>query len=255
MEERPILFSSEIVSAILDERKTQTRRIVKFPKHVMGTPGAVHEDGGGNWVAWSPGSHRGLAEFTKKAYPNGEGFRCPYGKPGDRLWVRETWLHSDHYQPEGVFSPTQLHYRVNATDADLKWLKEDGFKWKSPRFMPRWASRLTLEILSIRAERLQEINEQDAEAEGVPVGQRSTLPGEDIYHVACVYCDKRRNEHVGVAQACFGGHGTVFDPKTYKGGFAWLWDQINGKRAPWASNPWVWVVEFKRAKYNRPAVG
>jgi hypothetical protein len=205
MKERPILFSGEMVKAILDSRKTQTRRIVKFPKHVMETPGAICEDGGGNWVAWSPGGRADLAEFTKKAYPNGEGFPCKYGKSGDRLWVRETWKVCERNGNQ------YLEYRAGGFRQFPRGIGEQqvSLTFKPSIFLPRWASRLTLEITGVRVERLQEITEDDAEAEGV----KPLLPVADI---------------------------------RYRPAFQNLWEAINGKRAPWESNPWVWVVEFKR---------
>lgn len=217
--EHPILFSGPMVRAILEGRKTQTRRVVRIPLH--GEPDAswvksIHQDGGGNWVGWSIDAPA-TAELTKKAYPNGEGFKCPYGRVGDRLWVRETFalLNDLRTKDPGVYAlqvggffraehPTGLY---NDDGSDLMW--------RPSIFMPRRLSRLTLEITNIRVERLQQISEADAIAEGVDLVSMKDVPRQ----------------------------ATLSRRADYKQ----LWDKINAKRGySWASNPWVWVVEFKR---------
>lgn len=154
--ERPILFSGPMVRAILDGRKTQTRRVVKplidsdrlnaeqWPAH---SP-FVGVDGIWRWkngkVSWSDNDRR-----------------CPFGDPGDRLWVRETWRrHPD--QPGGT-----VWYRADPMVEDCVARSTPGWKWTTSIFMPRWASRITLEITEVRVQRLQEISEEDALAEGV----------------------------------------------------------------------------------------
>lgn len=199
MKERPILFSGPMVRAILDGRKTQTRRVVKdSAKHNVYLLG---DNACG--VLWD---------------------HCPYGQPGDRLWVRETWAHISRCE----------HY--NHLHDSTEWLyKADGSscvsKWTPSIHMPRFASRILLEVTAVRVERLQEISRDDAIQEGIEHLHRDvdvpTLnpwrnylqgqPGEMIQHCSC----PRRS-------------------------FQTLWDLINAKRAPWDSNPWVWVVEFKR---------
>ncbi len=174
--ERPILFSGPMVRAILDGRKTQTRRVI--------TP---QPDG----------------DFPFRQ-------RCPYGKPGDRLWVRETWTHEDSWC-SGVDCEQPSHVYHRATES-----YPDSMRWRPSIFMPRWASRIDLEVVSVRVERLQEIGEDDAKAEGV----EPSRAGQDE-------------------------RGPV---KTYRTGFVRAWDTINGKRAPWVSNPWVWVVEFREVQ-------
>lgn len=169
MKERPILFSTPMVRAILGGRKTQTRRVVKA-------------------------QHSSLVE---NLIDNWEGRPFPFGKPGDRLWVRETWTHDD----EGNIS-----YRAQMDD----WVECPGNKWKPSIFMPRIASRITLEISTIRVERLQDISEEDAKAEGP--SQHPEYPKE-------FYCSWRKAYQV-------------------------LWDSINGPGS-WDRNPWVWVIEFK----------
>lgn len=207
IKERPILFSAPMVRAILKGRKTQTRRVIKFPKHSY-TPDtswikSVHEDGGGNWVAWSNDGPQHAA-FTKKQYPNGEGFRCPYGKAGERLWVRENfyvlgWLRGKLIKPEPI------HYAADIANSS----EAEDYTLRPSIFMPRWASRILLGVTGVRVERLQDISEEDAEAEGV--------------------------DFIPLAPAAL----------THRTAYAGLWNKINNK-TPWASNPWVWVVEFKR---------
>lgn len=188
MKEHPILFSGPMVRAILDDKKTQTRRLMKpQPAYVWG------------WgVTRSDPEH-----FSAHVrYPGGHQpdpwVRCPYGKAGDRLWVRETWTP----RKEGE---TELHYAPALYRADMGDVKMfPTGRWRPSIHMPRWASRLTLENAGVRVERLQDISDADILAEGFPE-----------------------------------------DPPSYAEGFAAKWDEINPKH-PWSSNPWVWVVEFKR---------
>ncbi len=188
LNKRGIIFTGESVRGILSGAKTQTRRVIKWRKDLENGSWikSIHVDGGGNWIAWSS-DEPGLADFTKRAYPKGEGFICPYGKIGDHLWVRETWAHRI----------SGIAYRA---DDNLS-----GIKWKSPIFMPRIYSRITLEITDVRVERLKEITERDARAEG--------------------YLD------------------CPLDPLQW---FQRAWHQINGKKFPWESNCWLWVIEFRR---------
>ena len=122
MRERPILFSAESICAILRDAKTQTRRVIKFPRRVLPAEIAAstvaYPDGGGNWVFWGGPDFPGLADFTRNSCPFGDGIPCPYGKPGDRLWVRETYGYE-------VGRATTV-YRADV-DAGL-------FAWKSPIF-------------------------------------------------------------------------------------------------------------------------
>jgi hypothetical protein len=168
--ERPILFSAPMVRAILDGRKTQTRRIVKPQPPAMFSEGDVAAiTNGARWAfsrVYSPG--RGVA-FPADPEP---GFRCPYGLPGDRLWVREAWQITGRLGTEyAVWYPAG----GEAVGIDV------GFEGPSPKWdamihddrvrpsihMPRWASRITLEVTGVRIERLQDISEADARAEGV----------------------------------------------------------------------------------------
>lgn len=177
MKERPILFSGEMVRAILDGRKTQTRRVVKF-----------------DWC----GSANGLlhqASFDPA-------YKCPYGKVGDRLWVRETWA---------KLLSGRIWYR-----ADGHSINDGG--WRPSIHMPRWASRITLEITGVWVERLQAIGQNDAFREGV----RRAADGRWFNYAP--------------------------DGPTHnsaRGSFISLWESINGPGS-WDANPWVWVIEFKR---------
>jgi hypothetical protein len=179
MKERPILFSGPMVRAILDGRKTQTRRVVKkIPAHAMDA----------TWVKC----------------------HCPYGQVGDYLWVRET-LKAD---VRGMFYPAdQSLVPKELIPDDYGDVKET----LPSMFMPRRFSRITLEIMGVRVERLHEISQTDIRREGGP------------------------NHSLEAARL-----GTK--DAEYLLDYSWLsnaWDKINGKKYPWVSNPWVWVIEFR----------
>lgn len=184
--ERPILFSGPMIRAILDGRKTQTRRVIK-PQPV------------GAWAA--PG---------KTA--------CPYGVPGDRLWVRETWRPSQ----TGEGSRCPAWYAADGADGE-------HVRWKPSIFMPRWASRITLEITRIDVRRVQDVG-TDALAEGVELTEFWT-PKE---------VEGRPFEEKWWDDFYFWSHYPLV-------AFRKLWDSINANRGfGWDVNPWVWVVEFRR---------
>lgn len=216
--ERPILFSSQMVHAILDDRKTQTRRVVKV-QPPAGTREVItfhHPDPREHYWAFDGGS---LLDW---AYP------CPYGEIGDLLYVRETWQHSNH--PLGPYDEDCIvFYRADYLDDPLGPDLErspDGIRrqWRPSIHMPRAASRIMLEITGIRVERLQDINEQDAIAEGV-----------EPYAI------------YGGKVASWRGSSDI-DAARENARFAYwdLWDSINAERGQgWDTNPWVWVVEFK----------
>lgn len=184
--ERPILFSSEMVQAILDGRKTQTRRIVKPEPHAG--------------VRWSPVVVEGYGGWTDG---HGRPLRGRYGAPGDRLWVKETWRTAAEFLSQCT-GPKDICYRASASE----FRSEFGPKWRPSIFMPRWASRITLEITEVRAQRLQNISPADAESEGV----------------ACV-----------LGQAGAIAH------------FRQLWNRVNGPQS-WDMNPWVWAISFRRVQ-------
>lgn len=187
MRERPILFSSTMIRAILDGSKTQTRRVIK-PQPTGPFLGLLERP-----LRSDKDAPVLRAWFQNDPSPSQE-ITCPYGKSGDRLWVRETWR-------EG---PSGALYR--ATDDD----GTPAVRWKPSIHMPRTYSRLILEIVSIKVERVREISEADARVEGV-----------------------RPDGRAGV------------DPHKYA--FKRLWNEINSKRGfGWDVNPWVWVIGFKR---------
>lgn len=201
MKERPILFSGPMVRAILCGRKTQTRRVVKESFNVdRVTYGCIGGQGFG-------------FIFGNKVV------RCPYGELGDRLWVKETHFEARKWRHAPLFAAApDFIYRA---DCELRSVI-GCHHWKPSIFMKRESSRITLEIVSVRVERLQEISEADAMAEGIEPKQMPT--GEVVY-----------NDHLGT-------EAKLARPVS---SYATLWDSINGIGA-WATNPWVWVVEFKK---------
>jgi len=181
MKERPILFSGPMVRAILEGRKTQTRRVIK-PQPV-----------GSNY----------RIDLKKPV--------CPYGRPGDRLWVRETFVRFDrsHWPPKYGYKADTLGPGFEESEQARKDL---GYKWRPSIFMPRAASRLDLEVLGVRVERIQEISSEGAMDEGVY--KKIDQPANNFLPIPA---------------------------------FRELWDSINAKRGfAWESNPWVWVVDFRK---------
>ena len=195
MTEHPILFSGPMVRAILEGRKTQTRRVLKPQPNEVGAVGIISlPDQLGDSNLFYFESKSGKIGLFKPPF-----IKCPYGAPGDSLWVRETW------HPRGEYRATP-------------WENANGRAiWKPSIHMPKWASRITLEITEIRVERLQDISEEDAIAEG------SQIP--------CAQLPKSCQQ------------GTM----TERCQFSKIWETINGKKYPWSRNPWVWVIEFKKA--------
>ncbi len=226
MKERPILFSGAMVRAILNGEKTQTRRVMHPQPSSEWEPsgwGEVHKtnrDGSfamrrGNPVVigWGPCNFDG-----DEAHP------CPYGQPGDRLWVRETWRTDDSLDGDSPKSFQAWPVKYSADGAVLRhgafYGNTDG-KLRPSIFMPRWASRIELEILGVRVERLQDISLADCGAEGI---------------VKKFHCENR--ELWGI----FSASHSVPHPRT---AYHDLWESVNGLGS-WDLNPWVWVVEFKR---------
>lgn len=222
MRERPILFSGAMVRALLAGTKTQTRRVVKI----------THR---------TPGLAACLEPFDPSlARPNVAAELCPYGAPGDRLWVRETWGYFDPdgtgrdydesatsgtgYVPELLVEghPLREYWRrriaYNATVKRPKYGHGPDVPqmWRPSIHMPRWASRITLELTDVRVERLQEISRDDAMAEGAPPDHPS---------ISAI------SRELGYADW----------PRSW---YAQTWDKINGKGA-WDANPWVWVLSFR----------
>jgi len=231
MKERPIIFSPEIVRAMLAGNVTQTRRVVKFMHETPKLIGQAAEHRNLNavyparekgWVFWqTTRAGDGLAEFTKKAYATG--LLCPYGEPGDRLWVRETCAIGFTDSGElacDYFADGKRKYfeRTIYNDADRGWMIYINDGKRPSIFMPRWASRITLEIVNVRVERLQDISDDDAKAEGF--------------------------EYYG--ETLFKDYGEILAEHTAIYKYASYWDLLNARQGfLWKSNPWVWVIGFR----------
>lgn len=213
MKERPILFSAPMVMAILAGSKSQTRRIVKPhpPTDVNAFDVVGDKAFGGIW------SRRGCVHVTM------DPIRCPYGQPGDRLWVRETLRRT---AADGWY--------YNADNAPVLLTEENrhiGIAWAHHKesgvcvsiHMPRWASRITIEITEVRVQRLQEISRGDCAEEGWPVDEEKRAR-------AIAYRD---------AGADDSGDDAAIE------WYASLWESINGAGS-WDANPWVWCISFKR---------
>ncbi len=217
MKERPILFSGPMVRAILEGRKTQTRRVVK-PQPPYGcdyamngamTAACCFQPGDGGtikcWVPPKPTSRNHLLP-------------CPYGAPMGRLWLRENcWVRPERtpkMMREGADTWEPYYYDADGlSEFDVEDFKRWGFKRRTSRFMPRLASRITLEIEAVRVERLRDISEEDAVAEGVDIG-----------------CPPHEADQPFPTML-----------------FRRLWENINGPGS-WDANPWVWVIQFRRVE-------
>lgn len=212
MKERPILFSGPMVRAILSGAQTQMRRALK--------PQPYFDNRGLLWWEWSRSA--GSASIDPVGQPSDEWLKhCPYGAPGDVLWVRETWAPCE--------APIRSGFIQYAADGAIGrrvsllgvWVGKPS-KWRPSIHMPRWASRLSLRIKSVRVERLQEISDVDAISEGIAHNVLRdggySLPDTSHYHAS--------------------------DPRA---SFCSLWESINGAGS-WAANPLVWVVEFEVMK-------
>jgi len=210
VKERPMLFSGPMVRAILGGHKTQTRRIVKpqpsdtFLPQIGEYQRTLTDRKDGEQFPDS------VVRFG--ASDENEDYPCPYGQPGDRLWVRETFR-------QIFLTPAIFQYRAdNGIDADHPLSP----KWKPSIFCTRAASRITLEITAVRIERLNEISEADARAEGCPLdhlGNHYDPPPKEV--------------------DSWQGYGRY--------SYSLLWSKINGPGS-WDANPWVWVIEFRRVK-------
>lgn len=219
--ERPILFSDAMVRAILDGRKTQTRRMVK-PQ-----PSWISE--AWHWVCKKLDAgycHTRAEALMRLMLPH-----CPYGQPGHRLWVREAHALMLHADGERV------HYRADG-DNPVDW-RGNPLRWTPSIHMPRWASRILLEITGVRVERLQQITKKDALAEGVT--QRGAHYSMDWSGVGKPTGIRNVDGTRALATEAYLGNDNAI------GAFATYWENLSGPNS-WNANPWVWVVEFKRVK-------
>lgn len=235
MKERPIIFSPHSVQGILAGRKSQTRRVWKKQPIKIMTPTPQFKDtepgdlficpdlfptdnGPVGWVicectAIGNYHHMGSQAFVEK--------HSPYGLAGDRLWVKEPWAYfgGDEYlyqkhKPSLAFKATWFEDRCEWPQFAQSIGYIPGDKWRNAMFMPRWASRITLEIVAVRVERVQQISVEDCIAEGMHTNLRES-------------------------EAC----GELVDQ------YHKVWDEINAKNGDgWEKNPWVWVIEFKRVE-------
>ncbi len=199
----PILFSGPLVRAIREGRKTQTRRVIR--NRAWAASGWATDDD--NWPVIQPEHVQGKWERL----------RCPYGQPGDRLWVKEAIRFERAWQ-DG--------YETSVFVADGTRTKADAWPWKLKTlpgmFMPRGLSRITLEVVSVRVERLQDITPEDAVAEGISFPRCS-----------CEVCSRS----IGMCPA---------DQSQATMLFMELWESINAEKHPWESNPLLWVIDFKQ---------
>ena len=202
MKQTGILFKAPMVRAILEGRKSQTRRIIDPQPNPKGSWLTEGDKNATTAIVWCDVPD--IDRLIGKA-PKWNKVTCPYGKPGDQLWVRETWRCRGGREYEYQQNQASICYR-----ADAEPLEYVCKQWRPSIHMPRWASRITLEIVSVRVERLNAIDAYDAESEGCGCGV---------------------NDETGGPVA------------RYKN----LWESINGPGS-WNLNPWVWVIEFKEVK-------
>lgn len=225
MKERPILFSAPMVRAILDGSKTQTRRVMKKQPR-SGTDRVILLERPIRSMKEAPVLR---AWFQEEGANTSTELTCPYGQPGDRLYVREAWRTTGDDGRADYLAPSALQPHPVWYDADgAAPADQCAGKTRVSIHMPRWASRILLDIVSVRVERLQDISEDDANAEGVELER------------CCLVSTDPCGAHLG---GCCGQPKTLEPIDAYRK----LWNDINGSDA-WGANPWVWVVEFKRVQ-------
>lgn len=231
--ERGALMNGAMVRALLEGHKRQTRRPVKLSRPLFAWQRFTCTDGWPGFVDLpddDPTKGASLIESCRQE----PGKPCPFGNVGDRLWVRETWapmVDDDTLRARGPALKTD-HLVYFADYPTPESIPGEGFTWRPSIHMPRWASRITLEITAVRVERLQDISEADARAEGtaLPVSCEDCPPGKcrPVYRIPAPYTGPMEFDHA------------------YRWAFSCAWDDIYRKTAAWADNPWVWVIEFER---------
>ncbi|MDR2674936.1 MAG: hypothetical protein LBC18_08745 [Opitutaceae bacterium] len=236
MSEKPILFSAPMVLAYLAGRKSVTRRVVKDRAGcLIRTPG--------NFRISYPDSQNGftLEWLDADGEPTGEHIdvRPPPVTPGDTIWVKETWradILFDNLSPKQIFEYTPIKYEADGASDSEETLFSPG-RIRQSIFMRRWMSRIVTPCVSLRVERLQDITESDAKAEGCTLYK----DGKPIFPL----CNAPFNEP---PEKC-----------VHRASFYKVWQTLNANRAPWDSNPWVWVISFRqfsptgRTKETTPA--
>ncbi|WXF89156.1 hypothetical protein WDV92_10485 [Pseudomonas syringae pv. atrofaciens] len=208
VKERPILFSAPMVRAILSGQKTVTRRVLKVQPHI---------DASGNFCVG--GANYGQDIYGKPVTKHFVSSNCPHGKPGDRLWVREAWqadAQVNEIAPRELSHGEPIQYPADGASRQTGCSMITPGKTRPSIHMPRWVSRILLEITDVRVERLQEISLAQVQREGCAVRQFWLFGA-----------NKEEAQKIGAS--VFGG----------------LWSSINGAES-WNANPWVWIVEFKR---------
>lgn len=232
----PIPFKPEMVRAVLSGAKTQTRRIASTRQCVLGEefPGPRGSDGFSRAYLM----HRASDRAAMLAL-------CPYGQPGDSLWVREAWrtvAEADQLPPRDLTTAYRIWHEADEAH------QPGAGKYRPPMFMPRWASRITLEVTGVRVERLQDISEADAVTEGCearpfpgPWWQGYKRDDEGELHHQQVVGNEPPDWMVEPHKMKPLDHLNV----SAKAEYQLLWNSINGPDS-WATNPWVWVVEFRR---------
>ncbi|WP_313112595.1 hypothetical protein [Pseudescherichia sp.] len=229
MTERGMIFNAEMVRALLDGRKTQTRRIIQSAAKNMQARGhevISHREPGDRWYGdhvYSMRDRSGVwQDFTNEEFLA----KCPFGVVGDRIWVREAFrvmgCATDVARLMYKASERNSFTESTCTVPVASCTKQPSHKWTPSIHMPRWASRLTLEITNVGVQRLQSISQNDAAREGLV-----RLPASGRY------CINQGDQYFG---------GASHDAREV---FSWLWSSIYGDDS-WQANPWVWVIEFRR---------
>lgn len=260
VKERPLLFSPPMIRVLLEGRKTQTRRIVKADFHHGHAMAKITPIDSEFLLERWPEAERSFSNFGRC-----DRIQCPYGVVGDRIWVKESYCFAKFWEAMGIDDwAATVHYPADGADRQIYQCDapdDVGFwpgavirKYEGKRlpsiFMYRWVSRITLEIIDVRIERVQDISEEDAIAEGVdplfdletakamPECDLKPMPWRNyLFHglIGKTITTKQSNDW----QHQFSSY------KTAAGSYSSLWESINGEGS-WAANPWVWVVEFRR---------